>query len=147
MENYVDFAPWVRTPCEQEAIQREVYIAESKGKGSVEIETRTVIFKALFKPGTAELDDCQVEPTIECLRGRIADEKLDAYDFGSLKITEMDGWEYTTPGTEYTKTLYIENDEEGEPTLRYNFHVNFKDNNSIEVTDVHCLNHKTGIEV
>lgn len=44
-------------------------------------------------------------------RREAADEAIDGYDFDSDAVVgEMDGWERTAPGDEWTRRVYIESD-------------------------------------
>jgi hypothetical protein len=41
-----------------------------------------------------------------------ANEEFEAYDFGDATVNSFDGWDYTMPGTEYTRTVWFENTED-----------------------------------
>lgn len=62
-----------------------------------------------------------------------ADREFEGYDFGDLTIGEADGWSYDVPGTEMTRTIWIERDDG--PDLQAHFTVRFAAADSAEIED------------
>jgi hypothetical protein len=77
------------------------------------------VFAALKDAGTfkdvtaamASVEDAPGRPTIDERRGIAAQARLEAHAFAEdVVVGEMDGWEHTTPGDEWSRTLYLESD-------------------------------------
>jgi hypothetical protein len=62
---------------------------------------------------------------VTLLRGDVAEEAWLAFDFGRDPCSS-DGWEYVTPGNEWTKKVYFEPDDPDQPSLSGSFTVRFK---------------------
>lgn len=79
--------------------------------------------------------------TLDDHRRKAADELFRSYDF-DLQVLDMNGWESENPGTEWTRTVFFENDEGPEsPSLKGSYTVVFEDENSaVVVEDYGMLN-------
>lgn len=76
-----------------------------------------------WRPGAVPLYD----PCIDVQTAR-ADAAYAAYDFGDDVVVEDHvGWEYTSPGTEWSRAVYVRTDDEAEATARLTFTVRFDD--------------------
>lgn len=49
---------------------------------------------------------------LETLRREQADKAFEVYDFGDAKVVASDGWERLSPGREWSRVVYFENDED-----------------------------------
>lgn len=58
-------------------------------------------------------------------RSAAAELELQDYDFG-YPVVDGSGWETETPGDEWTKPLFFQADEPGEPSLKGHFVVRFE---------------------
>jgi len=59
----------------------------------------------------ASVDDAPKQTTLDERRGIAAQARLEAHAFAEdVVVGEMDGWEHTTPGDEWSRTLYLESD-------------------------------------
>lgn len=75
---------------------------------------------------TTDLDD---------RRRQAADLDLENYDFG-YPVKDGSGWEWETPGTEWTKPLFFEPDEPGGDSVKGHFTVRFREGTA-EIEESH----------
>lgn len=67
-------------------------------------------------------------------RSDAADAEFEAYDFGEAVVNSFDGWEYTSPGTEYTRTVWLDNPEDPDgDDIKGHFVVTFASDDSLEI--------------
>lgn len=73
------------------------------------------------------------------LRNEAAEQEWHNYDFGDSVVESANGWQYTTPGTEMTRVIFLENSEnpEGDSVKAY-FTVVFKDETSAQVEEAYA---------
>jgi hypothetical protein len=67
------------------------------------------------------------------------------YDFGDTKIEATGGWEWTTPGNEITRVIFLAPVDEADSTEKAWFTVRFADNQSVDVIEVYAINYHGGI--
>lgn len=80
--------------------------------------------------------------TLESQRDEVLDKVFSYYDFGNWIVEETSGWEYTKPGREYTRNVYVvhedDQDKDIDTTLMH-LTVVFKDNNSAELEEAYVI--------
>jgi hypothetical protein len=67
-----------------------------------------------------------------------------SYDFGDTRIEATGGWEWTSPGTEMTRTLFLAPLEDADSTERAHFTVRFADVDSVDVVEAYALTFSGG---
>ncbi len=80
---------------------------------------------------------------LEAQREAVLEKVFTYYDFGNFIVEETSGWEHTHPGREYTRNVYLvqEDDKDVETILMY-MTVVFKDNDSAELEDAYVIDGK-----
>lgn len=92
----------------------------------------------------------QIKLTLTEERDIILERASINYNFGNLIVDDMEGWEYSTPGREYTQKVYVlpENaegtNEETATSLLY-LKVIFKSNESAEIQEIYAIDTKGNI--
>lgn len=64
--------------------------------------------------------------SLEDLRESAAQAAYTDYDFGSSEVEDHSGWEYTVPGDEWTRTIFLRSETPGGATDRGHFTVVFE---------------------
>lgn len=64
-------------------------------------------------------------PYLNAARANAAELSWTQYSF-PVEIEDADGWEFTTPGDEWTRKVYFESEGQGEPSLPGSFTIRFK---------------------
>lgn len=100
---------------------------------------------------TATQENVQIsqKSTLEQARNLILKEVQELYDFGDWIVEDIDGWQSTHPGREYTCVVYMAPGEDVDTESpdymgceRVYLNVIFKDNNSAELEEVYAIDHK-----
>ena len=82
---------------------------------------------------------------LEAQREAVLEKVFTYYDFGNFIVEETSGWEHTHPGREYTRNVYLvqedDKDKDVETILMY-MTVVFKDNDSAELEDAYVIDGK-----
>ncbi len=72
-------------------------------------------------------------------RIEMANSEFEAYDFGDSTVTAVDGWDYTTPGTEFTRTVWFENkDDPDGDDIKGHFTVTFDGTVGFTISDANA---------
>jgi hypothetical protein len=79
-----------------------------------------------------------VQASLETARSANAQARFEDYDF-QAEVAAFDGWEYYSPGKEWTRAVYLETEEEG-PSQRVYFTVVFAADSSSEIKEVYAIN-------
>ena len=82
---------------------------------------------------------------LQTQRQQIADSAFESYDFHG-EVAGASGWEYTTPGRDMSRIVFLENEESGE-SERAVMHVVFKSCDSAQVSEVYALLMNSGAYV
>src|SRR3546814_9572907 len=73
-------------------------------------------------------------------RRAAADAEFEGYDFGSISIAAADGWQFTMPGNQVHRAIYIEDPDNPEAdTVTAHFGVKFIADDSDEVADAYAI--------
>lgn len=109
--------------------------------GPVDIDPQELI----HDDASAGDSDCAVaaHDDVYARRSKVADSAYEAHIFGPhMSVKGQDGWEYTTPGTSMSRTVYIEADGVGDglPSEKVTFTVVFAANDSAELAQAFAIN-------
>ena len=68
------------------------------------------------------------QKNLTTLRNEAADREWLDYDFSDNVVEDTNGWQYTTPGTEMTRVIFLKNTENPDgDSVKANFTVVFKE--------------------
>lgn len=102
-----------------------------------------VTLESLTAPALAQSCEAPAAPTLDL--GAVADQAFAEYNFGEgVYVTDSSGWEYTTPGHERTRKVYVETDPEDDgpaPRWSLNFTVRF-DPETCALSEVYAMDDK-----
>src|SRR3546814_5470623 len=69
-----------------------------------------------------------------------ADAEFEGYDFDSVSIADTGGWQYTMPGNEMHRVIYVEDSDHPEvDSVTAHFGVKFMADDSDEVVDAYAI--------
>lgn len=72
-------------------------------------------------------------------RNKILTDVSESYQFGNVLVDSMDGWEYSSFGREYSRAVYVRENEEAEFTSKVFLNVVFKDVDSAELEEAYAI--------
>ena len=102
-----------------------------------------VTLESLTAPALAQSCEAPAAPTLD--QGALADQAFAEYNFGEgVYVTDSSGWEYSTPGHERTRKVYVETDPEDDgpaPRWSLNFTVRF-DPETCALSEVYAMDDK-----
>ena len=76
--------------------------------------------------------------TLETAQRAAADTAFEHFDFGT-DVVAVNGWECTLPGTEMTRTVFLQGPHSGEPSERAHFRVRFQPESS-QIVEAYAIN-------
>ena len=79
-------------------------------------------------------------------RNFVANAAFAEYDFATQNVLDASGWEFTSPGREMTRKVYVDCGP-NKPSQTVNFIVTFSNTESSSLEDVYALHSETGEEV
>lgn len=84
---------------------------------------------------------------LEAGRRDVAADTFESFDFSPHSVVDTSGWETATPGSEWSRTVFLDDPENpGGDSLSASFTLRFVDDGSFELAEAFCLldNHEVG---